>query len=282
MLAARRFKTICQGTFMLLINGHFSFLGTLTIYQGRLKSICVPVINCYSCPFALFSCPIGTLQYFIMTGQFPFYLAGFICLVGVTAGRIGCGLMCPFGFLQDFLYRLGHVRINLPKGLSYIKYAVLVVSVFILTYYYALPVFCKICPVAILEAGYPMALIDESVRNRLFDAETGFFQGWMFLIKTVLLLIVVLAAVRIKRVFCRIVCPLGALFSFFNKLSMVHIKVDTEKCTSCQRCARLCPVDLDIYKHQNSSECILCMKCTSCDCITPDIRLPLPRIKKNA
>ena len=163
-----------------------------------------------------------------------------------------------------------------PRGFTYIKYVILLGVVVGATYFLAIPAFCKICPVAVLEAGYPNVLLNSSVWDRLFSPVTHQFTGWFFLVKTLALVIIVLISVRIKRPFCRILCPLGALFGLFNRFSVVHITVDENNCTSCQRCARICPVDLDIYKYPDSPECILCMKCTTCKCISVEFRtIPL-------
>ncbi|MFH1153638.1 MAG: 4Fe-4S binding protein [Pseudomonadota bacterium] len=275
IISRRPFQRISQFIALFFINGHFNAFATLKIYQGRLKSVCVPVLNCHSCPLALYACPIGALQYFFMTGRLSAYVLGIIALVGVTAGRIGCGLLCPFGLLQDILFRLGSVRIPLPKGFTYIKYGILLGVVGAASYLLGVPAFCKICPVAVLEAGYPNLLLHTEISNRLFNPETQAFTGWFFLFKTLTLVLLVLMSTRIKRPFCRIFCPLGALFGLFNRFSVVHISVDKNSCNSCQRCARICPVDLDVYQNPDSPECILCMKCTSCNCISARFR-PIP------
>jgi len=285
MAAGRLFQRICQTAALLLINGHYNFISTLHIYQGGLKSFCAPVINCHSCPLALYACPVGALQYFIMTGRFPVYVLSIIVLTGMTVGRMSCGLLCPFGFLQDILYKIGTVRTELPKWCTFLKYAVLLVIVFGLTFYFSFPVFCKLCPVAILEAGLPLAFVEKDIVGRLFSTETGTFTGWMFLFKSGFLAVILVAAVSIKRPFCRILCPLGAIFGLFNRFSIIRIEVDTDKCSSCGRCARICPVDIDIFNNPDSPECVRCMKCTSCECISATLRpilAPARKEKHNA
>lgn len=277
ILSRRWFKVACQSISLLVINGHYNFFKTLTIYQGKLKSVCFPVLNCYSCPLALYSCPIGSLQYFIMTGGIPVYVTSSIAFVGVAFGRMTCGLLCPFGFLQDILFKRGKVRIPLPNFFRWFKYLVLLVIVILAAFYFAAPVFCKLCPAGTLEAGFPMAILDETVKARIFDPEIGWVSGWLFLLKTAILTLILLAALNIKRPFCRIFCPLGALFSLFNRFSILRINVDQKTCNHCEQCARICPVDLNISTDPDSPECIRCMKCTTCRSISPGMRLlPLP------
>jgi polyferredoxin len=278
----RWFQGICQTFAVLIVNGHYNFFKTLSIYQGRLKNVCFPVLNCHSCPLALYTCPVGAIQHFIVTARFPVYVLSTIAIVGTAFGRMPCGLLCPFGYLQDLLYKLGSVRIEIPKYVLNVKYVILVMLVIVVPFYTSLPVFCKICPVAVLEAGFPLAFIEESVQGKLFNQETGMFTGWMFLLKTLFLTGVLLAAVRIKRPFCRILCPLGALLGIFNRFSIVGISVDQEKCTKCELCARMCPMDIDISSNPDSPECVRCMKCTSCEGVSLVLRLiPLP-FQKNA
>ena len=53
-----------------------------SIYQGRLKTLCLPGLNCYSCPGAIGSCPLGALQNSIADPfqQISFYI--------IYAGRV--------------------------------------------------------------------------------------------------------------------------------------------------------------------------------------------------
>lgn len=277
-ITRRWFQVSCQTIALLFINGHYNFFKTFRIYQGKLKAICFPVLNCNSCPLALYTCPLGAIQYFIITGRFPVFPLSIIAIVGITVGRMSCGLLCPFGYLQDFLYKLGSVRIEVPKYLLYFKYVILAGFVFLLSFYFAFPAFCKICPVGTLEAGFPLAFLDGKIE--LFNQESGKFTGWIFLLKTIFLTGILIATVNIKRPFCRILCPLGGLLGIFNKFSVISISVDSENCDKCERCARMCPVDLDISDNPDSAECVRCMKCTSCESVSANLRLiPLPLSK---
>jgi len=84
------------------------------------KEVCTPLFNCYSCPFVLFSCSIGSVQHFAATGKVPFYAVGSIAVVGVSVGRMTCGTLCPFGFLQDLLFKIGTWKGRLPGWASYL------------------------------------------------------------------------------------------------------------------------------------------------------------------
>ncbi|MDR2751100.1 MAG: 4Fe-4S binding protein, partial [Clostridiales bacterium] len=79
----------------------------------------VPGLNCYACPGALGSCPLGALQngFNDPVKKFSFYAAGLMALFGVAFGRLVCSRMCLFGLLQEIL--------NAPAAFLEKKFAVI-------------------------------------------------------------------------------------------------------------------------------------------------------------
>lgn len=258
-------KTV-QAMWGLITNAYVKgFMPGGGIYKGPLKHFCVPGMNCYSCPGALGACPIGALQSTLSARHrgFPFYVAGFLMAVGLFVGRFICGWLCLFGLLQELLYKIPTPKLKIPdrldRGLRYLKYAVLAVLVIGLPLFYrdeygaGEPFFCKyICPVGTLEGGIPLVLLNDVLRPTL---------GWLFQWKFLLLVLCVLSSVFIYRPFCKYICPLGAFYALFSKVSIVRMRVDTHKCTDCGACARMCPMNVDPAKHPNSPECIRCGEC---------------------
>ena len=90
----------------LIYNANLKGFGEAAIYQGKTKGVCVPGLNCYSCPGAIAACPLGTLQNALSSApvRFPFYILGFLILSGLFLGRMICGFLCPFGLIQELLY----------------------------------------------------------------------------------------------------------------------------------------------------------------------------------
>ena len=133
----RKLRLLVQIGFTAVTNGYvFGFL-TGKIYTGPLKTACVPGLNCYSCPGALGSCPIGALQAVLTGGsRFSFYVVGFLLLFGSIFGRFICGWLCPFGLVQDLLHKIPvpGKRKNLPghRHLVWLKYGILAVFVVLL------------------------------------------------------------------------------------------------------------------------------------------------------
>lgn len=226
------------------------------------------MLNCYSCPSAIGTCPIGSLQNFfasirfnlsISQYQLGFYVIGFLGAVGSLIGRFPCGWLCPFGFIQELFYKIHTTKIHIPKFMLCLKYVVLAVMVIVLPllildeFGFGQIWFCKwICPVGTLEAGIPLATLNAEIRNQL-----GFLFNW----KMGVLILFIIWMTFSKRPFCRTVCPLGAIFGPFNKTSIFRMVVNEDKCTLCNKCQKVCSVDIKIYESPNSPECIRCLKC---------------------
>ena len=236
------------------------------IHQGKSKSVCVPGLNCYSCPGAVAGCPLGTLQNSIANPllKFPFYIVGLLLLFGLLLGRIICGFLCPFGLIQELLYKIPVKKIKKSKityYLSYLKYLILIFFVILIPLYFILvnsetvPAFCKyICPVGTLEAGLPLVSVNSELRTIL---------GNLFLLKVSILVITLIVVTTIYRAFCRFVCPLGAIYSLFSRISVFGVTVDMGKCTNCNKCINICKMDV---KKVGDHECIQCGECKKvCD-----------------
>lgn len=248
-----------------LINGYAAGFTKGKIFTGNSKVACVPVLNCYSCPGALGACPVGALQA-VISGKnynFSFYVLGTIMLFGVIFGRLICGFLCPFGFIQDLLHKIPFPKISvhkkIDKPLRLVKYIIAIVMVILLPmlltnkYGIAPPYFCKwICPAGTLEGGIPLILTNESLR-----ASLGFLFSW----KMGILILTILLSMSIYRPFCKYVCPLGAFYALFNKISFYKMTVDKDKCTSCGSCINKCKMQVDVINNINSTECIRCGEC---------------------
>ncbi len=246
-------RRIVQTISVFLINGYFKVFKNPPLYRGPEKSVCLPVLNCYSCPMAKTSCPVGILQHNMSDHHFPYFITGMFTTVGVTTGRATCGWICPFGFLQEILYKIPTRKISIPSFLRYTKYLILLVTL-VYTWFSIVPFFCKfVCAAGSLEASLPQLLMQPELRQLI---------SWTFAWKMALLFLFIFASVIIKRPFCSMVCPVGAILSVFNYISFVNIKVDHNKCIKCNICQQVCPMDIAIWK-ENKLDCILCGRCAS-------------------
>lgn len=281
-----RYRNWIQAVSALAANAYIPGFIKGSIYTGPGKNVCVPGLNCYSCPGALGSCPIGSLQA-VASGtrhNFSFYVLGTLMLFGVLLGRFICGFLCPVGWFQQLIHKIPTKKLQIPKNadqkLRLFKYLILILFVlafpaFIVDAYgMGSPWFCKwICPAGTLEGGIPLVLTNESLRMGL-----GFTFWW----KMFLLAAAVAGSLFIYRPFCKYICPLGAIYALFNRFSLTRMELDSDSCITCGKCVRSCPMQVDVLKNINSAECIRCGKCAeACPTGAIDLKFGKITLKKN-
>ena len=247
----------------LLCNANIKGFFSGKLYTGNAKALCTPGLNCYSCPAAVGSCPLGALQNALAASGHtaPWYILGILMLFGVLLGRTVCGWLCPVGLLQELLHRIPTPKLRksrFTRLLSGLKYGVLAVFVLAVPLYFGLvshlplPAFCKyICPAGTLEGAVP--LLGNESNSGLF-AQLGI----LFTRKFVILVVILLACVFCYRAFCRFLCPLGAIYSLFSRFALTGMQVDSSRCNHCGACVRSCEMDV---RSVSDRECISCGKC---------------------
>ena len=226
----------------------------LNLYFLRLRFLCVPALNCHSCPAAVFACPIGVILNFVSLRIVPLVAIGILGLVGTIGGRFVCGWVCPFGLLQDGLYKIPTKKFTVPQRLAYTKYLVLIALVLVVPFFFpgSALVFCRVCPAGTLESSIPW---------RIMGLSSPFLLG--FWLRIAILAGMIVLVIAVSRGFCRLLCPLGAIFALFNRFSLLRIRLTKEDCNGCGRCVKKCPVEIDPVSQRNSPECVRCLKCTS-------------------
>ena len=200
-----RWRGLVQACATLLTNLHLPNFFKGELYRGAGKTVCVPGLNCYSCPGAAGACPIGAFQAVVGSSkfQFSYYITGILILLGVLLGRFICGFLCPFGWFQELLHKIPTKKLSAKrlKPLTYLKYVILVVMVFLLPVLVVNeagmgdPFFCKyLCPQGVLEGAIPLSLVNSSIRAAL---------GKLFSWKLCVLATVVVLSVVFYRPFCK-------------------------------------------------------------------------------
>jgi len=214
-------------------------------------------------------CPFGgieTLFAYITTGNTlkTTNLLNFTMLLGVlglsaVTGRSFCGWVCPLGSLQDFFANSARrifggkerrrgikdnskvpfrIQPQFDRWLRFFKYFILfaVVAVSMFSVY---PPLHSICPVRAIFSFHLNTIL------------LGF-----------VLVLFVLSSMLNKRFTCKYLCPMGAVLTIFNKFSLIHLRVNQEKCANCGRCDNECPMDITaIPENLDSPECIRCLEC---------------------
>jgi ferredoxin-type protein NapH len=114
---------------------------------------------------------------------------------------------------------------------------------------------CRICPAGALEAAVP---------TMAGQAIAGEKVVWPNVVKLTILIVFLIAIFFIKRPWCRVLCPLGAIFSLFNRVSAFFLRFNPDECTHCERCHKLCEYGIEPEETPNDLRCIRCLECTKC------------------
>ena len=224
------------------------------------KAVCIPILHCHSCYLASFACPIGVLGHYASYLILPFLAVGIIGVIGALLGRALCGWVCPFGLIQELLYKIPSPKFRFPPWFRLLKYPVFVGSVLLVPIFVGVLspwFFCRWCPVATFEAAIPNAI----ARGGFEDTASAF-------VRLSILGIVLVTAVISHRAFCIGLCPIGAMMAPFNRISAIYLRRNPAKCTECGACVSACPtrqvadVKRGILPGDSDLECILCMDCT--------------------
>jgi ferredoxin-type protein NapH len=225
------------------------------------KWLCNPVLSCHSCVLSWFACPIGVFVHYAGYHLFPFLALAMVLLIGVLLGRLLCGWVCPFGFLQDLLYKIPGRKITLPAWTGFFRYGVLLLMVVLLPFLFGENTafsFCRVCPASALQVTIPRFFTAGEIDLNLAMA-----------VKLLILVAVILLAIVSSRSFCKTFCPLGALLAPLNLLSFWTVKL-APGCVECKQCDKSCPVDGSPSERVRAGKpanralsCIVCHDCRS-------------------
>jgi len=242
-----------------------SLLALHSSWGPEFKWLCNPVLSCHSCVLAWFACPVGVFVHYAAYGVFPFLAVGTVLLLGVLIGRLLCGWVCPFGLLQDLLYKVPSPKFHLPAWTAYIKYAVLLLTVLLLPFLFGeqtLLSFCRICPASAIQVTIPN-IIGSGMSTITI----------MTVVKLLVLGIVLVGAILSTRSFCKVLCPIGAMLAPLNFIALWKIKVPTQNCLTCKACTQACPQQSNprerVWHGVAANRALECIVCHECQTICP-------------
>ncbi len=202
----------------------------------------VPFVSCASCP--LTDCPGRWL------------LTPFLFIIGLGAvlfGRAFCGWSCPMGLVEDALAKLpkwewtrGLRFGRADRVLKWLKYPFLALIVAIVlgsNYQTARP--------------YEYVVRTPSVFNLEAIGVAWRLGGGAYQVRTALLIVALVGALVVSRMWCRYLCPLGALLSLFNKFSLFKVHKDENLCRNCAKYPRECVQ----FTEPGTTDCVVCGDC---------------------
>ena len=195
-------------------------------------------MSCTSCPMRV--CPGVWLQPWVI---------GFLVVSGIVAGRVFCGWACPMGVVQDLLGRVPKLRaLRRPqfgpvdrwlKGLKYLMLAVAVAAFYLVNERFAVPV-----------RGHSNWSLD-AIRVSWLTYDTA------SRVRVVILMAGVVLALGLTRVWCRYLCPLGALLTIGNRIGIFRLRRNPSLCVNCGKYPRECRT----YTTPGTADCVLCGDC---------------------
>ena len=175
-------------------------------------------------------------------------------VIALIFRRSFCGLICPFGALQEFFGLIGKkifkkrfiMPQNIDKPLRYLKYIVLLLTLFL----------------AWKTAGLWVNPYDPwAAYGHISTGITSLIDE--YLIGFTILIVTLIGSLLYDRFFCKYLCPMGALYGIISKLSPSKITRNENTCINCGLCNKNCPVNIKVseLKEINSAECINCQSC---------------------
>ncbi len=228
--------------------------------------------------------PLLGVGVFLTTGTvYAGLIWGVVSIVlTLVLGRFFCGWVCPFGTIHHAVGYISHRRRPLARRIALnryhswqsLKYAVLVFFLIAAGFHWLQADFLGGSaggwkPGA-LQTGLldPIPLVTRSVQLIVLPLAgewTGVATKRLYVFAWsmgAVFLFTVFMNAFVPRFFCRFLCPTGALFGLFAKVSIFRIGVSSESgCTKCRRCDAACEGACDPGEVFKAPECVLCMNC---------------------
>ena len=203
--------------------------------------------------------PLSATGVVLGTGTLPGALIWSVALIALTLvfGRVFCGWICPLGTLQQVTSVVGRSR-KARASLSVNRY-----RRWYALKYYLLAVLLLLALGGSLQPGLldPLSLTARGLASGLWPVLPGGRPvpgGW---VAFGLLLGILIASRFIPRLFCRGLCPLGALLGVFSRFALFRITRIEGNCTSCRLCAIDCQGADEPWGHHRVGECHVCLNC---------------------
>ncbi len=218
---------------------------------------------------------------------FPARIAGYYAAVSsmiliwlvctLTLGRGWCSWICFYGGWEEgFSHVAKKQRLKLlPKNKELREFHFGFLFFIILASLCELAcIYCEwFCPFKLVTEFSPIDSIQSLIATVMF---IGLFLG----------LVVVLPILTKKRTQCSTLCPFGAFASLTDRFSLFQMKIDTQKCTGCMKCASNCPfsaIDIKTIQNKKGHPELTCAKCGECVAACPQKAITYSlRFSKNA
>jgi len=293
----RTLRIISQFVFFLLFNA--------VLFGFEALPLLLPVLQSLGAPSKTVGDAFAAMQYMLYQTTFPWLPLASFLIIAVLLGRMLCGWVCPFGFIQDILgyIKRKHTEISprTHKDMIYIKYGILgivllisiTISVTTLmgigrSYKNALGVFAQ-APFNALSPHDTLFAMLPIMTYNAFSAGLSFQDillgigtlSPLFWVRLAILALVIVFVIFTPRSWCKYFCPVGAIMALLNYFSFLGLKRDVVHCTkeSCHSCVEACPMKVPIldlpWEKFTHPECIYCLECVDA-CKTKALKPKFP------
>ncbi len=221
-----------------------------------------------------------SLKYWLLTGVFnKVHPAGLILLLiiivtGLFLKRGFCSWVCPAGLASEYLAKvhglLFRKLLTLPRWLDYplrgLKYLILL--------FFLWSIMVQMNVVYLERFIY-------STYNKAADIKMLKFFTQISMTTLLVLAGLVVLSILIRSFWCRYLCPYGALLGALSWLSPLKIRRNQDTCINCQKCTKVCPVQILVHKETSvlSDECNACLQCVDACPVSDTLYLSVGRSK---
>jgi ferredoxin len=173
----------------------------------------------------------------------------FFIVLTVIGNKMICGWACPFGALQELIYSIPMLNKIKKKKLPFVLTNTIRAGLFAAMLLFLFGIIRGRRGTVIYHYLNPFNLFN-------LDFET------VSILLTVI--IAVLASFAVYRPFCQLICPFGFISWIAERLSIIRIRIDKEKCTQCGACVKACPLEAAkgrVLGKRLPADCFSCARC---------------------
>ena len=195
-------------------------------------------------------------------------------ITSLVVAKSFCSHLCPVGTVSELLGRLGERLLGrnwlLPRWLDVPLRAVK---------YLLLALFVWASWVALDLAGVTAFL--DSPYNRVADVKMLLFFARASRLTVAVLGVLVVGSMLVRDLWCRYLCPYGALLGLLGRFAPLKVTRDADTCTDCGKCTKVCPARLRVHamSRVRSAECSSCQDCVAACPIKDCLAVRAPRVR---
>ena len=203
-----------------------------------------------------------SLIYFLKTGNISMiHPAGLIIfsaiiIISFIVGKSFCSWLCPIGFISeainDLSIKLFRRKFRMPKVADCILRSL---KYFLLAFF--------LYSIVFLMTDLSLKMFLESPYNQTADIKMYYFFADISLFAFCVIAILFILSFFFRNFWCRYLCPYGALLGIISFLNPLKIRRNTDTCTDCKLCTKVCPSNIKVHKLKTvySDECTSCLTC---------------------